>query len=354
MKKIFTKKNLMPAIVLGVICLISAALMGGINSVTAPEIEKQQLEAIQESLEQVIPGGDFEVSKVSKDAPDVVTGIYTDKNGKGNVVTLAVKGYKSTILMTVGVDTDGKVIKAIVTFEEESHGKAGMSNYTDNFIGLNGEGVDSVEIFTGATVTSTAMKNGIYDALVALGYADPRVEVLPRTDDELIALASEIMPEANKFKNITPEDTTLLKRLYKDTAGNGYVAYIHTYAQHGGGLESETIISISTDGEILAVNNIFWKVGHNIEIAPPPPPSDEAVKAFFDSYVGITKEEIESVELITDATGTSQNVSDAIREALVSVPAQESNLPRIIGIAILSLSAVTAVAVIIFKRRKNG
>lgn len=350
MKNILKKQNLMPVVVLGVICLLVAALMGVINMFTATKINDRKLEKIRDSLERVMPDGDFEVFSVGKDAPDTVTGIYKDKNGNGHVVTLEIKGYKDTISMTVGVDSEGKIIKAIVTNEQETHGKSGMKNYTDRFVGLDGDGVDSAELFSGATVTSTAMKNGVYDALVALGYAESKVEVLPRTDEELIALAEEIMPDAKKFKNITPKDTTLLKRLYKDTAGNGYVAYIHTYAQHGGGLESETIVSISPSGEILAVKNIFWKVGHNIEIAPPPPPSDEAVKAFFDRFVGVTKEEVESVELITDATGTSQNVSDAIRETLLTIPS-DNVLPRIIGIVVVALLVISVPAIIIVRRR---
>lgn len=357
MKKIFTKENVMPVVVLAVICLVASALLAGVNAITAQKIADDKIAAVKESLELVMPGGDFEPVERTKDTPETVTSIYKDKNSGGHVLTLELKGYKATIAMTVGVDAEGKITKAVVTDESESHGKAGMSTYPDKFAGLDSAGVDSVEHFSGATITSTTMKGGVYDALVALGYAKPKVETLPRTDEELITLAKEIMPEAKSFKNITPDGTTLLKRLYKDTAGNGYVAYIHTYAQHGGGLESETMLAISMDGEIIVVNNIFWKVGHNLAYGPPPPPSEESVKAFFDSFVGITRDEVDSVEVITDATGTSLNVSDAVREALTAIPENNGDVPRIVGITVLALALVSVCAIVVIKavrRRKNG
>lgn len=356
MKKIFSKENVMPVVVLGVICLVVAALLGGVNALTWQKIENDKLAAVQESLQTVMPGGEFGEISYDKKANPSVTGVYEEKNGKGHVVTLEFKGYESTILMTVGVDAEGKITQAVVTSEAETHGKAGMANYTDRFAGLDSAGVDAAELFSGATGSSTAIKGAVYDALVVLGYAEPKGENLPRSEEELLALAAEIMPKAKSFKNITPDDTTLLKRLYKDTAGNGYVAYVHTYAQHGGGLESETLLAISPEGEILAVNNIFWKVGHNLDYGPPPPPTEEAVDAFFNRFVGVTRDEVSSVELITDATGTSLNVTDAVNEALVAIPSADMT-PRIVGITVLALALVGVCAVVVIKavrRRKNG
>ena len=47
------KSNVMPSVVLGAICLISALLLSVINMFTAPEIEKNKKEAEIKALKQI-------------------------------------------------------------------------------------------------------------------------------------------------------------------------------------------------------------------------------------------------------------------------------------------------------------
>ena len=56
----FTKNDIKPVIVLGVIFLVAAVLIAGINVFTAPEVAKREQQAINDSLSAVMPGGNFE------------------------------------------------------------------------------------------------------------------------------------------------------------------------------------------------------------------------------------------------------------------------------------------------------
>jgi Na+-translocating ferredoxin:NAD+ oxidoreductase RnfG subunit len=55
----FTKNDIKPVIVLGVIFLVAAVLIAGINVFTAPEVAKREQQAINDSLSAVMPGGEF-------------------------------------------------------------------------------------------------------------------------------------------------------------------------------------------------------------------------------------------------------------------------------------------------------
>ena len=496
-KELFSKKNLMPIVVLSAICIVVALLLGVTNLITAPEIERRNNEAIFASLRLVIPEGEFntEPDPLRAGAPETVKSVYTEKTGKGTVIILeTTKGYTGKAIgITVGIDNDGKIIDTVITKNEESivpdalkpmgaYGSAykdatsdtvadvvtgATVKYTESaikgalkdafaylgeggsdeeklpktdaeladligelapgvssenitpdeksetlkrlyklsdgsfmayivtstqyvpveteamvhigsdgsvlavkklswvvghgpestppapdenevnglfgsFVGKDSAGIDGIDVVNGATGTSTHLRDAIKDAV------DTAVPPLPRRDYELLALAKELMPEAESFENVTPADSKLLKRLYMDTAGNGYVAYINTFAQYGGTLESETLISIDNNGKIIAVKNLFWKVGHGPE-STPPAPDEEAIAEFFGDFVGKKESDISSV-IIAGATGTGNNVKTAILEALSAIPAKESQTPRIIGIVLLTLAAAAAAAYVV--RRK--
>ena len=51
------KNKLLPSIVLCSICLIVALLMSAVNMLTAPIIEQEQAEKVQQSLARVLPTG---------------------------------------------------------------------------------------------------------------------------------------------------------------------------------------------------------------------------------------------------------------------------------------------------------
>lgn len=323
-----TKKNLMPAIVLSVICIVVAGLLAVVNLFTAPIIAEMEAQKVFDSL-RVVLDGTFEEIEKPEGTSENVNAIYKVKNDSGeligHVVTVTVKGYAGNISLTVGVGADGAVTKAVVTNEAETHGKSGMDNYTDGFAGANKDTVGGVDTFSGATKSSTAIKNGIIIAINTVtgseieapdsgsaggteGEGESTPAPLPKTDAEILALAGELIPENGGFEDVTPEKrSSSLGRLYKEKSGKGYVAYVWTPGAYVP-VANEALVHINLDGDIVAVNHISWIVGHGV-------PSD----GFAESFVGKDNWTVDGVELITGATGTSSDLKVAIADATLTV-----------------------------------
>ena len=326
-----TKKNIMPVVVLTAICVVVAALLGAVNLLTSPIIAERNDAAIQESLEKVMPGGLFnaEPDKLGADAPETVVKAYTEKTGKGTVVVLLTnKGYTGNAIgLTVGIDSDGKITGMVVTQNNESivpnELKPG-GTYGNHYVGA--EAQDIPELSTGATVVYTegAIKNAVTDAFVYLGFAETKPE-LPREESEIEARAKALYGEgAEKLVSSTPNNREYVKRIYREKGGDAYVAYAFAYSQYGTP-EFEFLVYVDENGIVKSVDKLLWKVsdpkpewGYN-------PPSEEAVDAFFQSFVGKSASSINSVEVATGATNTANKVKDAAYETLLFA---KPTLPR--------------------------
>ena len=229
------------------------------------------------------------------------------------------KGYAGEILLTVGVDTSGAVTKAVITSQSETHGKAGMATYPDKFAGVAADKVAEVELFSGATVSSTAIKGAIIDAVNAAtggnisapdgGTDTPSPIPMNRDIVELLELSSELVDGAESFEDVTPaygKPETLLK-LYKETGGKGYVAYVATRGEYVP-VANEALVHIDLDGNIVAVNHLTWVVGHNV-----------SAEGFADRFVGKDNWNVGEVELVTGATVTAGDLREAVAAAVKTV-----------------------------------
>ena len=328
-----TKKNIMPIVILVAICVIVAAILAAINLITEPIIKKAEEQKVYDSF-RVVLDGDFEDAEIPENAPKSVTALYKVTEGgslKGHVVTLKTKGYAGDISITVGIDSDGKVTKAIVTNESESHGKSGMDNYTDRFAGVGADTVADVETFSGATISSTAIKGAISDAVNMIAgneaVTPEEDDQLPRTDAEIADLASQLVGEGANLTDVTPDGTKLVKRVYKDNGGKGYVAYALVISENYGTVETETLIHVDNTGKIVNVKKLVWKTSDAIYGYVPP--TEEDVNAFYDRLINSNSETIGDVELVTNATNTSTNLVDSVKEALSVVEGLIKNdMPR--------------------------
>lgn len=311
----------MPVAVLAVICLICAALLGAVNMITAPEIEKAESQKVYDSLRRVIDG-DFTPAEIPEGASSDITAIYKVTSGEtlvGHAVTLSAKGYAGQILLTVGIDAEGKVTKAVITSQSESHGKAGMATYTDKFEGVGSDAIAGVETFTGATISSTAIKGAIINALNAVtggsieappASGEPKPPMAsPKTDAEVLTLAGELVSGAEGFEDVTPtyNKPESLMKLYKETSDKGYVAYIATPGQYVP-VANEGLVHIDLNGDIVGIKHLTWVVGNNI--------SNEG---FADKFLGKDLWHVGEVELITQATVTSGDFLAAVEIALDTV-----------------------------------
>ncbi|MBR5818360.1 MAG: FMN-binding protein [Clostridia bacterium] len=318
-------KNIKPIAALTVICVAVAALLGAVNMLTGPIIAEMDEQKVYDSLREVMDGTFEPLESLPEGAPKSVNAIYKVTDGgtlKGHVVTLTVQGYKSEISLTVGVDKDGKITKAVVTKQAESHGKAGMETYTDNFEGVDSESIGSVELFSGATVTSSAIKGAVIDALNAVtggsisspdNEGAPKPEGIPeellKSYDEVLALSYNLVEGSLGFEDVTPSynkpDT--LKYLLRETGGKGYVAYIATKGEYVP-IANEGLVHINLDGDIVKVEHLTWIVGNNV-----------SAEGFAERFESLDYWTLDEVELITNATVTSGDFKNAVSVALDTV-----------------------------------
>ena len=344
-----TKKNIMPVVVLSVICLAVAALLAGVNHLTKDKIAENNRLKEQASLIEVLPtelgfntvymkegelpDGKYELPEaIKKSLPETVTSVYQEIGGKGFVFVLATTTQYSSGDMTVSVGiSDGKVVGVSLTgyYESKDFGK---ETYPNSFVGLDSSNIQGAPLVSGATYSSTAFKAMIADALFAESVVkvieedgtalDPSVAMLslvkdiptakeapregelPKTDGELLALMKALVPGVDKFDSVTlPDAPASLKRLYK--AGSlGYVAYIVVPGQYVP-VATEALVHVGNDGIICGVNLLSWIVGHEVG-------AGDFADRFVDKHVWNYYE----VELVSGATGTSGDFYNELNKTL--------------------------------------
>lgn len=218
------KKQMKSIISLTVICAVIAMLLGVTNFITAPIVEENQKAAENEALLVVYPEGEaFESVDITQyELPATVTEAYSETNG-GYVIKLTTSGYGAGMVIMCGVNNDGVVTGA--TCLESSETLSYEKTYGEYLTGVDIDTVESVDLVAGATMTTTAYRNAVKDALNSViilngGEVDIRSEEEILSDNLNLAL-----PEADgKFtsKFIT-EDLTDISAVYEADNGTGYV-----------------------------------------------------------------------------------------------------------------------------------
>ena len=162
------------ALILLAITSVVAALLAGVNSVTAPIIEQLNAEKTQKAIEAVLPGGGDSVDFT--DATGLVSVVY--KGESGYAVQVAPAGFDGPITMMVGVGFDGNVLGISVIKHTETAGLGAVAaattsageNFRAGFVGQSGSVAvtkdgGQIDAITGATITSRAVCAGVNAAL---------------------------------------------------------------------------------------------------------------------------------------------------------------------------------------------
>ena len=164
------------AVTLFLISAVTAGLLAGVNSITAPVIAKANEAKTQEAVEAVLPGGGKQIDFAGSDPSGLVSAVYA--SDAGYAVKVAPSGFGGAIEMMVGVDKGGNVLGISIIKHAETpslgavaaaKGAAGES-FRDSFKGLSGEVKVSkdggeADTISGATITSRAVANGVNIAL---------------------------------------------------------------------------------------------------------------------------------------------------------------------------------------------
>lgn len=218
------KKHIKSVISLTVICAAVAVLLSITNGITAPIIEKQESDAVAQSLVVVLPGGEeFQSVDISAyELPDTVTEIYSEKNG-GYVFKMSTSGYASGMVILCGIDSEGKVKGATCIASNETNGAE--VSYGDKMIDITVENIDSVDTVAGSTKTTSGYRNAVKDALnsfVILGGGSVDL----RNEEEILneALNTALPTGDGKFTSVfITEDIGEISAVYFADNKAGYV-----------------------------------------------------------------------------------------------------------------------------------
>ncbi len=155
------------SITLAVVGIISAALLTGVNNITAPIIAERQEAEYMQALEAYFPEIDsFESEQVDDNQFDK---IY-DSSGEmlGVMATIQQQGYDGIITYNLAVDPTGSIIGVLVVSHSETPGIGDIittDGFQEQFVGKSHEDPiaagDDVDSVSGATVSTAAMINSI-------------------------------------------------------------------------------------------------------------------------------------------------------------------------------------------------
>lgn len=166
------KKTFLPALVLAVICLVSALALALTNRATEEKIARAERERYMLSAASVMPEGTL-LTKIEAEGIDGFLGTNDKGETVGYVIRTAARGYGGDVFCVVGFDTEGKVIGLSVTAPDETPGlgsRVADAEFTDAFLGKTtppvlGTDVDGV---TGATYSSRAVADAVGEAMEQL------------------------------------------------------------------------------------------------------------------------------------------------------------------------------------------
>ena len=171
-----------PIAVLTLICLICAALLAYLNSVTKPIIDETDARVAEESRKTVLPEADGFVP-VDVVLPEVfddgtvnyVTGVFEATNGVGYVFMVTGDGYggKGTMNLAVSLDGNGAILQTMTISHEETPGmgsKTTLPDFTEQFAGKTTNTLSEADAVTGATISSGHYFNSIRSVFAAYDY----------------------------------------------------------------------------------------------------------------------------------------------------------------------------------------
>ena len=218
--------NVKPTIVLSCICMAVALILSGINMITGPIIEAQRAAAANGALLEVMPDGtNFEELNISTlGLPEAITNAYKETNGKGYVFRVVSTGYKSGMVIMVGVNAEGKITGSKCLETQDTFGKEPL---IDN--SYNGQSLADFapNLIAGATMTSNGYRDAVNNALQSFTLASGGKL------DPAIALEAKIAEFAPGFVNPAAIDASgSFKKILKAANDAGF-AYISSDGENG-------------------------------------------------------------------------------------------------------------------------
>ncbi len=171
------KAILVPTIALFVICLVSTALLGLANSVTAPKIEQLAIQTEIKSRSEVLETAETFEEK-SDNGINYVAGLDKDGNEVGMVFTTTAKSYGGEIIVMTGIDMEGKITGVKLLHITDTPGlgmNADKPEFRDKFLNMSDKitivknsanaANNEIDALSGATISSNAVAEAVNKAL---------------------------------------------------------------------------------------------------------------------------------------------------------------------------------------------
>ena len=292
-----------PAVVLMVVCMASGILLSLVYGVTNPKIEEYQKQLAVAALKEVFPDADNFESVVS----DTVW--FAEKQGQriGLVFRVFPKGYGGEIPITVGIDSQGKIVGVFITKSmlKETPGlgvKVAESEFLSQFVGRKKEAValkqdgGEIEGITAATISSRAVTDGIRKGVE---------KYLP-----LIAGAKGFINRiVSSLEGVERKEE---KGVVVFTKGKERVLFVAEGKAVGYGGEIEAIVAVDHEGKIkdLMIVGSSETEGIGTRITE---------EGFMEAFKGKDISTVDEVDAISGATISSKAAVEAVKQALEKV-----------------------------------
>lgn len=243
------KKYIKCAVVPFAICVVVAAIMAGVNYVTAPVIKAASEAAATESLGAVLPEATgFTELKLPADAPESIQAVYQDEGGSGYAVLVSISSQysQSPMTFTLGIGTDGLIKGVELTNYAET--KDFGADYPQSYVGQD-SALGGVDLVGGITYSSTAFRDGVNDAFTVL-FAVGDVAAGEKSEDQIAAEAAvELIPAS---VNNAGSVTVVPCDLPEGTDGSVSAVYV---------TENHTGYFVNMDGTFYVMNAFGQQIG---------------------------------------------------------------------------------------------
>lgn len=185
--KLEIKSLLIPALVITIICLVSATVLVGTYEITKPIIAENNAKRADVARSQVFSqAGTQGFSEIPQEEllelfkgklPEGLLEVYIANNNKGMVITTRDKGFGGDLFVVTGVDKDGEITGIAVTDHKETPGlgtKAMTLEFLAQYMGkttidssVDADKNEAIDAVTGVTVSCDAIFRAVDKALLS-------------------------------------------------------------------------------------------------------------------------------------------------------------------------------------------
>ena len=297
-----------PIVVLVVICVITSALLGITNSVTAPVIAENAVKAANDVRTALLPAADGAFTKTEIEPVDGVTEVYTADNGAGCVISAEAQGYGGSVPVMVAFGKDGAITAVNFLSNSETPGlgqKVRTEKFGAQFTGMEATsfGLSDIDAISGATISSSAAVTAINAAITAYNQVMgiEQVDLSAMSEEEVLAY---VLPDGGA---LTPVDVPNADDSAAYTAANGGIIISSTVD----GFYKKpltAVVGFDADGTVLGVwfdaKNETEGVGQQVG-------ANEAFAAEFVGQSGTAE-----ADVVAGASVSSGYAIDAVNQAM--------------------------------------